>query len=51
MAVSERFRTERPALFDAMAEATMTQLRSDQIGAAQANVFLNHDVATGLGEF
>jgi pimeloyl-ACP methyl ester carboxylesterase len=50
VAVSEKFRTERPALFDAMADAAMTQPRSDQIGAAQASVFLNHDVATRLAE-
>jgi 3-oxoadipate enol-lactonase len=50
VAVSEQFRTERPALFDAMVEAAMTRLSSDQIGAAQATVFLNHDVATRLGE-
>jgi pimeloyl-ACP methyl ester carboxylesterase len=50
VAVSERFRTERPALFDEMAEAAITQPRSDQIGAAQASVFLNHDVTTHLAE-
>jgi pimeloyl-ACP methyl ester carboxylesterase len=50
VAVSEQFRTERPALFNAMVEAATTRRRSDQIRAAQATVFLNHDVATQLGE-
>ena len=49
-AVSERFRTERPALFNAMVEAAMTRQRSDLIGAAQATVFLTHDLAARLGE-
>ena len=49
--VSRQFRTEQPALFEAMAEANMTQASSDHIGAAQASVFLNHDIAERLSEF
>jgi 3-oxoadipate enol-lactonase len=50
LVLSETFRKCQEQLLDAFVEHARTQLVSDEIGAAQQNIFLTHDVATRLGE-
>jgi 3-oxoadipate enol-lactonase len=50
LVLSGTFRKCQEQLLDAFVEHARTQLVSDEIGAAQQNIFLTHDVATRLGE-